>query len=563
MAPAWKASKYRRVLLLRWVESLDVGPVVDEGNLCAQFKNGLYLIRILQRLDSLHSFVGIRQRPRSASACIANLELALACVWQRSVRASQMPSSQDLLRASSADVWVGLLNTVFEVYVLRELRKKFRETIRWYQAILARYSRALDVPPPPRAAARSDAAADGKRAKKPPSALARYEREGLCRDFQSCVNIFCVLHAHEQSLFPRARGAPQLSFASVFEHPADAAEVHSNALYVFQKLVDAGIPLFWTAEEWIDAPDAGFVLFQVSLLSAELSALTPDPPFPASSIRFRASGAGAAYASPLVAPGSPVPPGGGLSPEALQRIISAVSQNPQMANDPQLWEELRRQIAPEPLAAPARAQRPELLEPPEGSDSDEFVAPRVSEPVRVPPRPQRAHRPPRRDAPPRRPAPLRSVLKVPHEAAPAGPTGPARELTETQEALLDLSHPEGLGLTLRGPDPQPVSLRLVGIEGTVAGPQLKPGAALEWALRNGRARGAAALLGRLQLLEIKNLTVAGSAIIVAGEGDGFGPAGRGEVVFEERSAEDARRFAESLSRVLAEAYAAAMARHDI
>eukprot|EP00768_Dysnectes_brevis_P002812 gnl/Dysnectes_brevis/2061_a2382_815.p1 GENE.gnl/Dysnectes_brevis/2061_a2382_815~~gnl/Dysnectes_brevis/2061_a2382_815.p1 ORF type:complete len:492 (-),score=134.69 gnl/Dysnectes_brevis/2061_a2382_815:5-1408(-) len=249
------------VLLLRWVESLDVGdvqPTID--NLCDLFRNGLYLINILKRLNPQAKIMGIQTRGlNSPITCIKNLEIALQTIWQQSVKASQMPEARSIYHATSPTLLLSLLSQIFDAYVARQCRAQAKTVFGWIQRSLAPYSRALSLPASPT-----------------PRQLAAYVRTEMHEDFSSGTSFFCLLHARRDALFVEP---PIPVCDSMHFTPRDEDQRQLNLETAFQLIIRAGVPLYWTAEEFRQAdPSPRFLLFQLCLLHAELQGVTTRGP---------------------------------------------------------------------------------------------------------------------------------------------------------------------------------------------------------------------------------------------------------------------------------------------
>ena len=226
--------KNRQDYLLRWLNGLGLGNKISERDWPEACKSGVLPGKLLQFLDSNVSLPGFFRKPLAKRACIHNIELVLTAVWKKSPNPQQMPSSEEVFLGKTDKVWT-LLDSIFELYVVQELRNKTREILNWMQKILSIYGRRLQ-----------------------PSTL-NTPFSTLSQDLVSCTSIACVLNSLlEEKLRPDMK--------QVYWQTENSTELNSNVSYVFSVMQKARIPIFFTVDEWIGRMDSDFLLLQVSLI---------------------------------------------------------------------------------------------------------------------------------------------------------------------------------------------------------------------------------------------------------------------------------------------------------
>lgn len=227
-------TKNRQEYLLRWLNGLGLGTKISERDWPEACKSGVLPGKLLQFLDNNVSLPGFFRKPLAKKACIHNIELVLTAVWKKSPNPQLMPNSEEVFLGKTDKVWT-LLNSIFELYVMQELRNKTREILNWMQKILSIYGRRLQ-----------------------PSTL-NNPFSTLSQDLVSCTSIACVLNSLlEERLRPDMK--------QVYWQTENSTELNSNVSYVFSVMQKARIPIFFSVDEWISRMDSDFLLLQVSLI---------------------------------------------------------------------------------------------------------------------------------------------------------------------------------------------------------------------------------------------------------------------------------------------------------
>lgn len=626
----------RPLFLLRWVESLDVGPVVDASNINELFRDGLYLIKILQRLCPNQKFIGVRWRPRSEASCIANLELSLSFIWRKSVRASKMSSASDLYRTTTSEKWLYVLNIVFEAFVLRELKASFRETLIWYQTLLSPFGLSLSyfnqnsndnynnynnnnnnnnnsinnislnttllgthnysinnsINNSIMNTSSDNTTNNSVYTRTCTTREARnkqYLKSGLYEDFSDCVKLFCIVDTYCRSI-EKAGGIVipnRPNSTSVYKHPSSPEEKMSNAHIVFEELGQLGVPLFWTAEEWIEYQDIGFMIFQLGLIKAAFS--VPVPPITSMSelsedevscIVWKDDGRSderdyGECASIIV---------------EKERSLHRASQMQASLVDSAVLEveEVTQTDSPDnsnnyDLKDTSRNPRVRYAE----HSIDSYVQPkerRSQSLVVTSPTFRRLNNP---DPYYEHTSPLDERDRERDTINPSKPTRQGyvehdrynddrivqaemlddnsnnnrepsdyEDANDAIESILNLSHPDGYVAHLLAPVEMCVNIRLMGVVNTLTGPTLGENAVL-------RLIDTSSMLEYyVGLLEIKNVSVTKSSVILSSGSADFAVGSNCIIIdFEgQEAAEDSQDFAKDLSRVLSEAYTIHMGR---
>ncbi|GIQ79531.1 hypothetical protein KIPB_000185 [Kipferlia bialata] len=511
-----KQPRHRPVLLLRWVESLDVGQSLTPKNIAECFKDGLYLIEILRRLAPDTKFLGVQRRPKSAATCIRNLELSLRVIWQQSVRASNMPTAQELYHSTGPEKHFLLLSEIFDAFVLRTCWTRFSDALVWFASILEPYGRVLSVDMGGDEALGSSRS--GPSSAVPARALSQYVKEGLWSDFQSGVHLFCTLHAHHRVLYRDRYALPHADPSRLYFAPESQDETRTNVEYVFQLMVDAGVPLFWRPKEWMGTPDPEFLVFQLSLMHSELE--TKDTSFPE------------CFPAPVgTAPRDVLPP---CVPVVWRDQERLAQYEAQLQRDMQTPDA----AAPTPEPRPIDMERERERELSEDSTEEEAPA-HLEERER-----EREHE--------------EETETVPEASAPAAKAKPAPKakdpVSDERRAIALLTQPEGILFVIRGVARDgPISLRLGGLDVSNAGPEMLPTAQLLWHALSGD-ESSPSVSGSIDLLEIKNVTVSREVIVLTPRDKTFRTVPSTRIELIDQSPQHARQFAVTLSIVLQAAY---------
>ena len=229
-----------------------------------------------------------------------------------------MSSASDLYRTTTSEKWLYVLNIIFEAFVLRELKASFRETLVWYQTLLSPFgvslsyfsqnnsnngnnispNTTLNIPScsinnsinnsimnmssenitSGSAYTRTYSVREAKNR--------QYFKSGLYEDFSDCVKLFCIVETYCRTI-EKVGGIAipnRPDSTSIYKHPSNLEEKMSNVKIVFEELGQLGVPLFWTAEEWVEFQDIGFMIFQLGLIKAAFS--VPVPPITSMSELF-------------------------------------------------------------------------------------------------------------------------------------------------------------------------------------------------------------------------------------------------------------------------------------
>ena len=252
--PKISIQKLRRYL--RWVNLLKVWPKkLELHSVHIDLCNGLFLCRLMAKLVPGTEFKNLHKRPLSRKPAVANIEQALSVIWRGGrVNNTRVPSALDIYSGQTEKISV-LLAEVFEVYVMKTLRKEAtRSMMMWYNIVLKQYRRDL---PLDAMNANVEIEFDGIHSEVE-SVRAGFGQ--LCNSFSNGVSLFCVLfHFCGPSL---ANGVP-IDPSTIYRHPRSLAEYRANVTALFKIFTALKIDLLWTVDEWINFADTDFYLLQL------------------------------------------------------------------------------------------------------------------------------------------------------------------------------------------------------------------------------------------------------------------------------------------------------------
>ena len=233
---------------IRWIDSLRIWRKIS--SLGDEFRNGLLLCRLMEKLAPEHVIKGRNRKPVSRTAAISNIEKGLQVVYRGGVSHPNVPSADQIYRGESSKV-ASLVREVFEAFVMKRVRAQAGSTMRWVAATVAHY----DAYFPPLA-----------------PATCRYPYAGAWSRLRSGTLLACVLHFFCGDRDDDGANLPAVSLSALFLDPlvlsgvnsandvATAATMH-NVRILFRYLQQLGIPVVWDVRcVWCPGIDT-FVLF--------------------------------------------------------------------------------------------------------------------------------------------------------------------------------------------------------------------------------------------------------------------------------------------------------------
>lgn len=226
---------------VRWLNSLHVWPSpVDISSLHEVMCNGLLLCALMKKLVPGTQYKGLNKRPLTRRPAIANLEQALSVIWRSGrVNNTRVPSADEIYNGKTDRIAV-LVQEVFDVYVVRDMRKLAPTMMTWFAGVLSQYRRQLG-----------------------PGCL-RAPHDDAWAEFQTGTSMFCVLyHFCGPSWVGTGSTAVKVDSRKIYWEPRDLAQHRSNVQQVFKLLEALRIEVLWTVDDWITFPDSDFVLLQL------------------------------------------------------------------------------------------------------------------------------------------------------------------------------------------------------------------------------------------------------------------------------------------------------------
>ena len=128
-------------LLSRWIGTL-VKPVPAERDLHLVFCDGSTLCALIERLRPATKLVRFRKALTRGTA-LANIESALALVWQHAPQSCAMPSAEQVLCGQPRELMLRFISELYTVFVVRPARGRLPAALAWLDRILADAGRPL------------------------------------------------------------------------------------------------------------------------------------------------------------------------------------------------------------------------------------------------------------------------------------------------------------------------------------------------------------------------------------------------------------------------------------
>ncbi|KAJ8600116.1 hypothetical protein CTAYLR_003478 [Chrysophaeum taylorii] len=205
-----KVSLRKMMGYCRWLNATGVWERrIEVRTLYEELKNGLLLCRLMQHLVPGTRYERVYRKPRTRATAMFNIEQALGAIWRNGrVNNSVIATASDIYecRAKAVNRTVA---EIFQVYVMRDVRKRSDRTLRWFFDLAGRVDASDGI---------WDAFQDG-------TAIARI------------VDYF-------------------------------TGEKPSTLRALFETLRRLDVPTFWTAEDWANFPDDDLALAQLDAVRA-------------------------------------------------------------------------------------------------------------------------------------------------------------------------------------------------------------------------------------------------------------------------------------------------------
>ena len=115
-------------LLSRWIGTL-VKPVPAERDLHLVFCDGSTLCALIERLRPATKLVRFRKALTRGTA-LANIESALALVWQHAPQSCAMPSAEQVLWGQPRELMLRFISELFTIFVVRPARGRLGSVCR-------------------------------------------------------------------------------------------------------------------------------------------------------------------------------------------------------------------------------------------------------------------------------------------------------------------------------------------------------------------------------------------------------------------------------------------------
>lgn len=222
-AATQKISLRKMTSYCRWLNSTGVWALdVSVRSIHEQLKDGLLLCRLMQKLVPGTTYERLHRKPRTRATKIANIEQALGVIWRsKRVNHSAIATACEIYEARPKDAVNRTISEVFQVYVMKDVRIRAKETLRWFERFVGPLT---EIYSKHNFAGLWDAFADGTK---------------LARVLDSLVDGSCL--------------------SSIMTKPQLVREIFG----IFAKL---DVPCFWTPEDWATFPDDDLALAQLDVI---------------------------------------------------------------------------------------------------------------------------------------------------------------------------------------------------------------------------------------------------------------------------------------------------------
>ncbi|KAL0227809.1 hypothetical protein RCL1_003952 [Eukaryota sp. TZLM3-RCL] len=217
-------SRFKRVLLSRWIDSMALGPPIQPTDLSSALSNGLLLSKLLQRLIYGLQISGIYERPLTKAPCISNLEKSLEIIWKSGISPSKIPSADEIYNSSPRSV--PLLLELFSTFVVKEIQSRWPIVLDFFKNLATQHS--LDFP-----------------------------SNFLSNPFPfllACLSEYSNINVNKSLI----------TFA-------DQSIALKQAHYFFLLLIQLKIPIYFSHSEYFDLFDNDFAMLQVFLVFAKFA----------------------------------------------------------------------------------------------------------------------------------------------------------------------------------------------------------------------------------------------------------------------------------------------------
>ena len=233
------AKLVRHEVRLRWFNTVSISPkLAQSADLPELWRDGTQLCQLMERLQP-ELTLRYHKRVVSQKVAIANIELALNVLRQKSGSTRFIPSAEDAYFGGER-VAIKVLEQIWLAFVARPLRSKQATTVlfRWAADVTRPHGRHLT-----RAATRS-----------PFECLAAELSDGVV--FGLLAYTFC-----SQPPFGEGKGSVKLP---LYSQPGASDKRLSNLHEVWAALQANGVELWLTPEEWLLGADENIALVMLN-----------------------------------------------------------------------------------------------------------------------------------------------------------------------------------------------------------------------------------------------------------------------------------------------------------
>ena len=132
-----KLSYFQKVLIIRWVNSLDVWPVaLKTENMMDELKTGVLLCNILKFHQPNLDFSGVNANVRAKKPCLNNIEKSLSVMYQKGVPSRYVLTADEIFDGVKTErIWL-MLKNIFEVFAMHDVNVLRPKILAWITSIV-------------------------------------------------------------------------------------------------------------------------------------------------------------------------------------------------------------------------------------------------------------------------------------------------------------------------------------------------------------------------------------------------------------------------------------------
>ena len=142
-----KLTYFQKVLLIRWINSLDIWPVaLKTENMMDELKTGVLLCNMLKFHQPNLDFSGVNANVRARKPCLNNIEKALSVMYQKGVPSRYVLTADEIFDGAKAErIWL-MLKNIFEVFAMHDVNVLRPKILAWITSIVQYFNPYQQIP---------------------------------------------------------------------------------------------------------------------------------------------------------------------------------------------------------------------------------------------------------------------------------------------------------------------------------------------------------------------------------------------------------------------------------